>query len=361
MSVLSRYLTRLFMTRFWGLLLGLAALVIILDLLSHGDELIRTETSILQPFLRYMGLRTPEILTQLFPFAVLLAALLTLMGLIRASEMAALLAAGVSQARLMIALVPAAVSIAAVQVVIEHQVLPSAVRELRAWGVGDYDLEMARDKRGSTWLRQGRDVIRMALGNGGDQLPGMTIFRRDEKGNLIERIDARGATFDSGSWTLEEVTRAQIDTGDSMRIDRMLWDTDFNREELHLLTAHPREMSLATLTRLVAMAEFGTQPRYLYELWLQKKIERPAVTVLMILLSVPLVQHFHRRVGFGWMLAAGVGLGFLYWIFDGLLLSTGEAGLLPPLLAAWTPALVFTAIGLSIAVWNEQRRGFSGK
>jgi len=39
-GVIGRYITGLFMGRFLGLLFGLTILVIILDLLSHGDEIL---------------------------------------------------------------------------------------------------------------------------------------------------------------------------------------------------------------------------------------------------------------------------------------------------------------------------------
>ncbi len=44
-------------------------------------------------------------------------------------------------------------------------------------------------------------------------------------------------------------------------------------------------------------------------------------------------------------MAIGFGLGFLYFISDGLVMSLGETGAVPPVVAAWLPILVFASVG----------------
>ena len=355
-GVIGRYITGLFMGRFLGLLFGLTILVIILDLLSHGDEILAVSDSLFADSFRYVGLRTPEIASQLFPFVVLLATLTTLIGLVRTSEMAALLAASVSQFRLMSALLPSALLIALVQLCIEDQILPIAAGELRAWGVGDYGIAPGQDDEGLIWLREGRDVVRIGVRDDGGRYQGVTVFRRDEKGNLIERIDARTAELLDKNWRLGDVKWWRFETREMKFIERMEWQTELGPQTLTLLSTHPREMSFNSLRRMVDTSGFGGRPGYMYDVWLQKRISRPAATVLMILMAIPLVQFFQHRIGGGWLLASGVALGFLYWIFDGLLLTIGEAGLLPAPLAAWTPILVFTALALYLSIRRDASR-----
>ena len=355
-GVIGRYITGLFMARFWGLLFGLTILVIILDLLSHGDEILAISDSLFSDSFRYIGLRTPETASQLFPFAVLLTTLTTLIGLVRTSEMAALLAAGVSQIRLMSAFVPSALLIALLQLCVEDQLLPLTSGELRAWGVGDYGLGTDQDEQGQTWLREGRDVVRIGLRDDSGRYEGITIFRRDDKGNLIERIDARSAVLLGNNWHLEGIKWWQFETRELTTVERMEWQTELGLQTLALLSTHPRELSFRSLRRMVDTSGFGSRPRYMYDVWLQKRISRPAATVLMILMAIPLVQFFQNRMSGGWLLASGVVLGFFYWIFDGLLLTIGEAGLMPPPLAAWTPILVFTALALYLSIrWDASR------
>ena len=73
-------------------------------------------------------------------------------------------------------------------------------------------------------------------------------------------------------------------------------------------------------------------------------ISAPAAILLMVLLSVPLAHRFQRAGAITWMLVSGISLGFVFFVFDGMVLAMGEAGLLPPALAAWVPTLVMALI-----------------
>src|SRR3546814_3144490 len=78
---------------------------------------------------------------------------------------------------------------------------------------------------------------------------------------------------------------------------------------------------------------------------MQKRIALPAAVLIMLLLAAPVAQGLQRHGGIVAGLAAGTGLGFLYFITDGFVLALGEAGAIPPVLAAWTPALIFASLG----------------
>ena len=54
-------------------------------------------------------------------------------------------------------------------------------------------------------------------------------------------------------------------------------------------------------------------------------------------------------------MAIGFGLGFLYFISEGLVQSLGESGAVPPFFAAWLPALLFASIG---GLWLIRLEGF---
>ncbi len=74
---------------------------------------------------------------------------------------------------------------------------------------------------------------------------------------------------------------------------------------------------------------------------------------MMILLAVPLVQRFDRAGGSAVLLFGGIGIAFLYLTLDGLLVAMGEAGLLPPLLAASAATFVLAAMVGAIGLHKE--------
>jgi lipopolysaccharide export system permease protein len=349
----SRYLSRLFLMRFGFLMLGLALLVVFLDFLADGDEILETGGGGVMPILRYTILRLPEIVSELIPITAMLAGFLTFAGLARFRELTALLGVGISKFTLAAAIAPAAVLVAAMQFVIEDQALPVAVGELRAWGVADYGLSDGK----ATWIRQGTDIVRIGrFDRAADRLEHVTIFRRDGAGNLLERIEADEAVYRDGDWTLQRVRRSTPGEAATMEATPLGWPEGMSLDLLLAAATHPKETSLAGLLRISERSDLGTQPGYRYRLWLHKRLAGPVTTMILIMLTVALAQPFESRTGRGILLAIWLAAGFVAWTFDGLVLTFGEIGLLPPTLAAWTPPMVFAAVAIWLMLHDERRK-----
>jgi lipopolysaccharide export system permease protein len=348
-SILTKYMARLFLARLLVILSALTALMVLADLLANSDEIIKASQDVIAALARYSMLRLPAIMSQVIPISVLLASLSLLVGLARHSELTAMFGAGLSHFRVILMLLPASLLTAGAQFMIEDQAVPPASAMLRAWGVGDYKNSAARGPRGMTWIRQGADLVRIgetAAAQG--EISDVTIFRRDAAGHVKEKLQARWASYHDGNWTLREVIRTDPETGATVRLASLIWPGAIESAVLHSLSLHPRELPWAEVKRLADKSGYGNQPVYLYEVWLQKKVARPLTTVLLVLLAVASVQRMHPRRSAGLMLAVGVGTGFVYWIFDELVITVGEAGLLPALLAAWAAPAVLGAVATTV-------------
>lgn len=353
-STIGRYVARLLLSRFGVVLLGLSALMLILEFFADSDQLIAATDDVAWTLALYTVLRLPGILIELIPIAALLAGLLTFTELARHSELTAIHASGLSKARLARAVLPVASLICAFQLIIEDQARPAAVRELRAWGVGGYG-----DEDDAVWLRRGGDIVRVREVDAEEgELRGVTIFRRDEDGNFVAKVQAGRALVDGGSWTLLDVTRSAVGSSQAESRDRLTWSDGLAPANLGFLVTNPREMSFVQLLRLVRRPELGSQPAFRYEVWLHERLAGPITTGMLILLTVALSRPPLGRAAQGALVAIGIGLGFLLWTFDGVVLNFGDLGLIPPALAAWTPVPVIAAIALSVAL---QRRGTKGK
>lgn len=352
MPILHRYLARLFSGRLTLLMLGFTALVLLLDLLANGQEVLESSGNEAGALIRYMALRLPEIVSALIPFGVLLAGIATLASLVRNSELVAMRAAGISQVLLIKALTPVALLVAVPQFWLENDLLPASVAELRAWGVGDYDA--TGDEEGRViWARLGEDIVRVGEVRGPESLADVAVFRRDARGNLVEQVRADRAVFEDGSWTFLDVKESRAELEVPTTRTRENWPSLLSPSLLASLSTHPRELPVTELRSFMGDASFGNRPTYLYEVWFHKKISAPVATILMLFISVPLIQGLHRRAGTALMLAAGVAIGFSFLVFDGLILKFGEAGLLPPLLAAWGPTVIFAMVAASLAFRTE--------
>jgi lipopolysaccharide export system permease protein len=353
-GLLSRYLARLFLARLLVILLGLAGLVILLDLLANSDEIIERGPGIAATLGRYSLLRLPGVLSQVIPVSVLLATLTMLVGLARHSELVAIFASGVSHFRLILTLLPTVLLVAVAQFLIEDRALPPANAELRAWGVGDFEDFTAKDAQGMTWFRQNGNFVRVReVADGRGSLSDIAIFRRDEAGRLIEKIEAESASYADRTWILEKVVRSRPDSRETVSSDRLTWPGAIETSVLRLLSVHPRELPWSELTRLVEKAGYGNRPLYLYKVWLHKKVARPFATMMLILLAVAAVQWIHPRRQATGMLTIGIGIGFVYWIFDELVMTIGEAGLLPAVIAAWAPPIILSTLSGAVILRHD--------
>jgi lipopolysaccharide export system permease protein len=353
-STVSRYLSRLYLTRFGFLLLGLSLLVVFLDFLADGDDVLKAGGGAVTLILRYTILRLPEIVSDLIPIVAMLSGFLTFAGLARHRELTAMLGVGISKFKLAAAIAPAAALIAAAQFVVEDQALPVAVGELRAWGVADY---AASDEGKVTWIRQGTDIVRIKrFDRAADRLEDVTIFRRDPDGNLLERIEADTAVYRDGDWALLGVRRSAPGERPELEAKAVGWPQGLSLNLLLAAAAHPKETPLTGLLDVSKQSDIGTQPGYRYKLWLYERLAGPVTTMVLIMLTVGLAQPFESRAGRGFLLAMWLAAGFVSWTFDGLVLTFGEIGLLPPAMAAWTSPIVFGAVAIWLMLRDERQK-----
>ena len=356
MPIFMRYMSRLFAARFAVILAGLALLVLLLDVMAESSEIIAGADGAAGLW-RYGWLRLPLIVSRLIPFSVLIAALLTLISLSRNHELVVMAGAGVSQLKLIATFLPLAAVIAGAHFWIDDRLAPASMTALDAWEAAGYSSARPAGGGGGEvmWVRAGNDIIRLRRdGLGDDRLGALSIFRRDGEGNLIERLDAAAAANDDGVWTLYDVRRFDVAANSYTSAARSAWAGSLLPSQISTLSSHPTMLSFSAVWRFVATPGYGSRPLYVYEIWLNRKLAVPFASLLMILLAVPLSQRFQRHGGAGATLALGIAIGFCFFVFDGFTLAVGEAGLLPPWIAAWAPTLAFAGIGAAIGFHGER-------
>lgn len=357
---LRRYLTRLFAARALGALAALAALLQLLDLLDKASELLAGGAG-LADVARHAALRLPTLLGHAVPVAVLVGAVLAFLRLAATSEMAALRAAGVGGWRVLGALAPACAAAAAFQLALLLAVAPRTERALVDWWAGRGAAAAAASGEAVAlprrlWLRNGEDIVAAdAVSLDGSRLGGVLLVRRDAEGGVAARIEARGAEHGgaaSDGWVLRDANVVRPGQARAEPAASLAWPDGPAPEEVRALArpteAMPPDLLLAGL-RGEGAASRG--PAF-YATRAQSAAASPAVPFLMALLALPAAFTVPRRSG--WRRAAvGLALGLGYLATAGLLGALGEAGALPPVLAAWAPPLLFAAAGVMLLQRDE--------
>ena len=339
MTIIGWMLTRMVLTRFIVILFGISMFIVTLDTATYAGDILALQKNNVNAIFIYAALRLPSIASNFLPFAVLLATLLTFMELSYRNELTAIWGAGQSSFSIMKLVLPIGIILGGLNFLIHDQAVPRAAPILHDWGIGDYGRKKIRiGEKDPIWLRADADILRAARSNPeSTELQDVTIFRRDEQGIVSEQIHASTASLVGNRWELDKVLIYTRGNNPPEKLDRMIYSGNIKPAQSGARSGDPEEMSLQELSYFVENAGFGIKPVHLYETWRNKRLSLLISSFLMIALCVPLASRFRRGGGLGVFFLIGVGLGWSYFVLEGIAMTMGEFGFVPPWIAIWVP------------------------
>jgi lipopolysaccharide export system permease protein len=356
MSILARMLIKMVLVRFLAIIVGISLFVLTLEVVTYAKEITALQPDDPQMIVRYLFMRMPATLATFLPMSLLLAMLLTITSLSLRSETVAIWATGISPGRVVMMLWPIIIGCGALNFLLLDRGVPFAAPILRQWAIADYgkkQLNVGEDD--PIWLRNGMDVLRAKQASSdSSQLKDVLVFRRDANGLLIEQIAARsGEKLDSG-WLLKGATRFGVDGNPPVTLSEIKYEGLVRPAAAGLRSGDPEEMGIDELDYFISNSGFGIRPTYVYTTWWHKRLSSLLTAFVVVALCLPFAASFRRGGGLGVLFAAGVGLGFLYFIFDGIFLSLGVLGFVPPWLASWVPNMAFGALAILLLLRRER-------
>ena len=118
--------------------------------------------------------------------------------------------------------------------------------------------------------------------------------------------------------------------------------------------ASPETMSFWELPKFISFSEgagFSVLPHKIY--W-HTQLASPFLFCAMIFLASSFYLTTNNRLG-GWTMRglAGLGAGFMLYFFSRLTYALGLSSILPISLAAWSPTVIATLLGLGYLLHTE--------
>ena len=354
MSIIAGFLSRMILLRFFVILLSITLFVLTLETVGLLNNILDINPSPVLAIGEYTLARGAGVMNTFLPFCLLLALLLSITELSYRNEMTAIWSAGISPSRLIIMLLPVAIVVSAIQFLISDQAVPAAAPYLHNWGIGDYAAKSTHVNAGDPiWIRSGADVIQAKSINADHtEMKNLIIFRRQADGLLLQQLYVEDAKLAGDHWQLTNINVFDRNGRVPYHLNDMIYAGDI-RLLSGAATDDPQEMSIGQINDYIAHDGYGQRPVYAYQTWWHKRISPFIVAIIMISLCVPLATRFRRGGGLGPLLGIGVGMGFLFFVSDGVAASIGEIGLVTPWLAAWTPTIVFGAIAAGLVARTE--------
>jgi lipopolysaccharide export system permease protein len=295
--------------------------------------------------------RVPLIVGQVMPIAVLAGALVGLGLLARNNEFVALRSCGVSLWQITLPLVTLAVLIGLLNFLWGETVVPVTAR--RAKEIWSQDV---KKKKGPTGVFAGRDIWfhgragfyninRVAPGR--RMLYGLTIYQvRGDEFRPARVIEVATAQWTDGRWQFQGIRTVRYDD-DGVHSEDALpphFTLPETLEDFGVIALEPEETSYSLLRRQIRSlrAKGVDASESLVDLHL--KVATPFAAVVMMLLAVPLATRGTRVTSLPAAIGLGFAIGMSYFFVVGFSRALGQAGSLPPIIAAWTANAVFAVV-----------------
>src|SRR6266446_297320 len=347
------YLLRRFLAYFGLLMVAFVLLFHVFTFFELLDDIAKHGV----PFLtvvRYFWYLTPYLLYQLSPLGALVSVLVTLGVMSKNNEIVACKASGISLYRLAMPLLLAGLTLAASLIVLDDTFLPYANQRQDALRNQIKGKPPQTYRQPERWIfGENSKIYNYDLFDPTQNLfGGLTVLEIDPLTfEVRRRVFAARAQWSESQrlWLLESGWLREFSGGTIVRYER------FNVRDLPELTEPPSyfnrevlpaiQMSWPQLRRYIDdLHRAGFDVSALTVQW-HRKLAFPLIAPISMLLAFPFAFLVGTRGAIGGV-AVGIAIGIVYWLGAELLAAMGGVGQLPPLLAGWSPDIVFFFFGL---------------
>ena len=356
--ILDDYILREFLTTLGLVLVTFVMLLLVFTFFELIGDIIRNKT----PFITvgdYLINLTPSMIYTITPLSVLLAVLVTFGAMQRNNELTAMKATGISLYRVAVPVLVIALVVAGALFAFNETYVPTANRRQEALR------SVIKGKPAQTFFRPDQKWMFGSQQPGKpdrifyyqffdpnhDRFANVTVFEIDPATfTLSRRIFATTARWEPQvqQWIFENGW-VRTFSGDAVK-DYQPFEVStfpeiperpqyFKKESLQ-----SQEMSFTQLSRYIrdlSQSGFDTMP---LRVQLNVKLAYPLITLVMAVLAIPFALSMGRR-GSLTGIAAAIGLAVAYWVTAAIFQAMGNVNMLPAILAAWSPDVLFGLVG----------------
>ena len=331
--------------------IGLLGIFYISTFVDLSDKLFKGQTTaaMLAEFFYY---KTPEFIFFIIPLTVLIGVMVTIGILTKNSELVVMQACGISLYRVAVPMVLLAMGASGAMFLLQDRVLPYSNRRAQALRhVIRGGTPRTFDVINRKWLvaRDGSIYNYTFYDQRRHELNGLSIYEFDTaRGDLVRRVYVGRAGFQAASrqtWKSSNGWVREFTKGTDLKAfvtfparDLTLEAPDYFATEAE----EPDRMTYGQLKRYIADLSASGVNVVPQTVALYRKVSFPFVTLIMTLIAVPFAVTTGKR-GALYGIAVGIVLAVVYWTTSSAFSAVGTAGMMPAMLAAWAPNLIFGA------------------
>ncbi len=356
--LLDNYVILEFLKTFALVLATFVMLMLLFTFFELLGDIIRNRT----PFIvvgEYLLNLTPSMIYLIAPLSVLIAVLVVFGSLNRSNELTAMKATGISVYRIVVPILAIASVLAVSLFVFDETYIPGANRRQEA-------LRATIKGRPAQTFQRPDEKWMFGIERPG--LPSHIFYYQFFDPDRDRFANISVFTFKPGTFDLEKrlfASSAAWDPKQNAWVFRNGWERGFAGDEIQSYSTFssstipglaeqpqyfkkdPRqssEMSFAELDRYIHDLRQSGFDTMRLRVQLNHKLAYPVITLVMAVLAVPFALSMGRSGSLAGI-AIAIGVAIVYWTVSSTLEAMGDVNMLPAILAAWSPDLLFALAG----------------
>lgn len=361
-SKIAVYMGRTYLVHLAFLLCAFMALIYLFDTVELVRRAGKRPDVPLFLVLQMGVLKLPDALKVLLPFAVLFSAMFTFWQMNKRYELVVMRAGGFSVWQFLMPVMVVAV--------LAGGLYTTAFNPLGALFLAKFEQfereYLTRQKnqialfREGLWLRQAAEVdtqhviLHARKVNQPDwALHKVTALYFDSNDNLVMRVDAATARLEPGQWVFDEVyVHKQGQTIPVAKAQSTL-KTTLTVRDIEESFSSAQSMSFWRLPdHIQTLQDTGFDASRL-KVHFHDLLAQPLMFAAMVLLAASVSLRPPRLQGALMLIIIGIFIGFVVFFLSSYLQALGASHQLPPVLAAWSPALILFLLGVSAMMMFE--------
>jgi len=363
MRLLDRYVIRNFLQVYFYCIAGFISIWLIFDVSDNISSFIDNHIG-LALVARYYGTQIPQVFIILLPVSLLLSLLFALGRMSRANEIVSMLTAGISLPRLLLPLIGMGLLTVAATMALNYSLAPHAELARKTF-ISEAQSRPGRTIQGQIF-RNRTDLRTWFVQNflqRSNTFNNVQVLQQDTNDNIVTNYVAARAVYrlETKTWELENARVVHYDQSGNI-VDEQFFPSlkieHWSETPFRLGSANERAefLSLPELHEYLHFnADFPATLLAPFRTHLQYRLALPWTCFVVVCIAAPLGIGYSRR-GVLSSVAAAVFLVFSMNFLVHLFLALGEGYRVPAWIAAWTPNILFMAIGLYLLYLRAANR-----
>lgn len=348
MKILDRYIAKQVLVSIFSVL---GILIIVVGLLDLVDEIkkISDDYPISLAFL-YVILNTPQNIYEILPIATLMGSLIGLSKLSSTSELNAVKSSGLSFLKITSITLKTGLLIVVITFLIGEFIAPKGQQLANNIKNLSESTRLSMRNTDGIWIKSNNSFIHIAKVYPNKIVQEVSLYRFNNKQQLMESIYAEEGYYANGMWKMKNVTSTsfmkkdiEIETEAEATFQEFI-DLDL----FDIMIIKPNQMTLFQLKTYINYLKNNLMESKSYELAFWSKFSIPLSCLVMFLLTTPFVHSNIRSASFGKRIFVGILLGVTLFLFNQTLNKLSVIIDINPIVGSFLPLIILIILSLAI-------------